>query len=408
GNGAGCTNCRQAGIDPALCQFHRVGSDNVHKVMDNFNMANSLTSMANANGMMTLYSATNPLYSRNNQYPQIDTKPIYPSVWTGSHSEDTSPVDTYTLEQPATYVYSPTSTSDTDIYTPASRWTHPIAKPLNQGTNAYFDQGASYLDGLPYDQPSLGPTTTELPSPLNMTALQLSLPERPRVRQLQASDSTAPQRQLPVPQPSPAQGSRNVVDQLQGQRLRSTQTFGVSAMNTGGSFARPSFSWGADGDDQINVSEATPSNSTLTGNTEDAISYLPTTTTSIANDVSTARAAPQVQLNFTNSTLLESMNASAPATTYSHFRAGPPRMARQSSQANLYNYSFNPERAPKRNSLSGDSSSDCKLVSGQTYIPLDGSQPHSATFADRMLRGSLRKRDVPLHRASTSNIRSSF
>jgi hypothetical protein len=52
-----------------------------------------------------------------------------------------------------------------------------------------------------------------------------------------------PQRtQLPLPQPSPAQTSRNVVDQLQDQRLRSGQAIGGSSLSNGG-FVKPPLSF---------------------------------------------------------------------------------------------------------------------------------------------------------------------
>ncbi|CAO2658011.1 Nn.00g072710.m01.CDS01 [Neocucurbitaria sp. VM-36] len=415
GNGGGCTNCKQAGIDPAACQFHRVGSDNVHKVMDNLNIAHSLTSLATGNRMVPLYSANTSLYSRPisaHQYPPLDTKPVYPPTWTVPYSEDTSPIDTYNLDQPGTYLTNTTPLNNTNMYAQPCRWTHPVTKPLHQETGAYVDQGSPYpTNGLPYIQTNLRSTATEPLSPLNMSSLQLSLPERPRARPLHASEGTAPQRQLPIPQPNPAQTSRNVVDQLQDQRLRSAQANNASAMSTGASFAKPLLPWSpADGDNQINASEATPPTGTLSITSETAIGYLPTT--SIADEVITASAPPQINFNFSTSNLLEAMNAPAPTSTYSNFRdfrtpqPKASQMERHNSQNNVY--SFNSDHTLKRHSLGGETSNDYMLVGGHRYTPLGRSQPLISTFADSLHEESLDDRNIPLHRASMSNLHGSF
>lgn len=384
--------------------------------MDNLNIAHSLTSLATGNRMIPIYSANNPIYPRATsaqQYPSLDTKPGCPSTWTVPYSEDTSPVDTYGLDQPGAYLANTMPMSTPNMYAPSCRWTHTSTKPQYQASSAYIEQGSLYAtNGLPYIQSNLRTTTAEPLSPLNMSSLQESLPERPRARQLHTAEVTAPRRQLPFPQPSPAQTSRNVVDQLQDQRLRSAQASIAPAMSTGGSFAKPLLPWsGSNGENNINESEAMQSNSSLPSTSDGATAYLPTT--SMADEVVTASAAPQVNFNFSNTSgLLETMNTPAPTTPYSNFRefrtpqskASP--MMRHSSQTNLY--SFNSDHTSKRNSLGGESSNDCMLVSGHRYTPLGRSQPLGVPFTDSLQEESLENRNIPLHRASMSNLHGSF
>ncbi|KAF1358623.1 hypothetical protein EJ07DRAFT_156466 [Lizonia empirigonia] len=68
GNGLMCANCQQARVDPEQCQFHRVRSGPVQEVI---NERNHLSGMAN--------SALYPRPMPTKQYPQLDTKPVYPS-----------------------------------------------------------------------------------------------------------------------------------------------------------------------------------------------------------------------------------------------------------------------------------------------------------------------------------------
>jgi len=366
-------------------------------------MAHPLTGMGNGNGMVPMYSAAthNPMYSR----PMTAQPHQYPQAWTVPYNDDTSPVDSYTLEQPGAYLPNPA------MYGATNRWTHPTTKSLH-GQGAYFDADSSYsAHGLPYihTNNTRGATTSEALSPLNMSSLQLTLPERPHPRQYY--DSAAPQRQLPIPQPSPAQTSRNVVDQMQDQRLRSGQAMGPSTANGGGTFAKPLLPWSLDSDNTLNVSQVR--------STEDAV-LLPTTTdgnlgylaaASSADDVITTSTAP-ASLNFSTSSLLDTMNTSAPASTYSNFRESrrpeisAAHMARESSQSNLY--SFNPDSAGKRHSHGSESPNDATLVSGHRYTPLAHSQPQVSPHLESLQREAFETRNNPLHRASMSNLNSSF
>ncbi|KAH7394546.1 hypothetical protein BKA66DRAFT_601175 [Pyrenochaeta sp. MPI-SDFR-AT-0127] len=333
GNGTGCTNCRQASLDPARCQFHRVGSDNVHKVIDSLNTAQSLTNMANLNRMVPIYSASNSLYPRpmpSQPYPPLDTKSMYHSSWTVPYPEDTSPVDTYVLDH-------------SNMYRP---------NPLPM-TN-----------------------TTVILSSLNGPSLQLNLPERPCPQEFHASEPTIPQRQLPIPQPSSAQTSRNVVDRLQDQRLRSARAGAPAGTRT--SSAKSTLPWSADGDNQIHTSDATIADGHLNitaqlhNITESAIAYIPTTTL-MPDDVKHRSTAEQIHLNFNTSTFVEAISTPAPATPYSHFRErrtpapSSTQMARQDSETNLYNFDSN--YSSKRLSLGKDLSNDRTLVRDHHYTP---------------------------------------
>ena len=387
-------------------------------------MVHSLSGMANAHNMMAIYPAgnTNAMFPRPisaQQYPQLDTKSVYPSSWI-PYSEDTSPVE-YSLDQPAAYLPVPTPMTSTNMYGQSCRWTHPTTKPSQHG-NAYFDSESYYTThGLPYSHTNGRlHTASDALSPLNtgMSSLNLSLPERPHPRQHHPLDPNGPQRQLPMPQPSPAQNSRNIVDQLQDARLRSTRAIGAPTLDRS-SFAKPLLPWSADTENQINVTEATSSNNTaqvtaptqLTDNVEGAIGYLPSTS-SMADDASITSTTSQMQLNFSTAGLLDPINVSAPANTYSYLResrragASPLQMARQSSQTNLYSY--NSDQTSKRNSFGGESSNESTLVSGHRYTPLSHSQSQSSPGGHSMHRESCQSRNAQLHRASMSNLNSTY
>jgi hypothetical protein len=394
----------------------------VHKFQNDY-MAHSLTGLANSNnGMMPTYPAAtnNQMYARpmtNHTYPQLDTKSLYSSGWSVPYSEDTSPIDTYGLEQTAAYLPNSTPmTTNGGMYGPSCRWTHPSSKPLHQGSNAYYNQDGSYSNhGLPYMQSDnlRNPVTSEALSPLNMSSLSLTLPARPHPRQYNMTDGTAVQRQLPMPLPSPAQASRNVVDQLQNQRLRSGQaaTASSAGASAGAMFAKSTLPWGTDVDGTAAANATTSSGapSQMPTTSEGTLNYL--TATSLPGDASSAATASQLQLNFSSSSLLDGLSAPAPATTYSTFREHRPQGAasthlnRHSSQTSLYAY--NSDNGQKRNSL-GDSN-NCTLVNGQRYTPLPHQQQQQASSSvESLQRESFENRTVPLHRSSMGNLNSSF
>lgn len=389
--------------------------------MGNYQMAHSLAGMANSNVSMPIYPTTtsNQMYARSittQAYPQLHTKSMYSSAWDVPYSEDTSPVETYGLEHSAAYLPVPTPMANHNMYGASCRWTQPTTKPLHSGATAYYDQDSSYVaHGLPYIQPNTlrTPTTSEVFSPLNMSSLSLTLPERPHPHQYNMTDSAAPQRQLPMPQPSPARTSRNAVDQLQDQRLRSGQAVSASSVGGGTRFSKPLLPWSADNDTQVNGSAAAATSSA-------ASSHLPTTAdhplsflaaaTTMTDDTSVAGTASQVQLNFSSSSLLGGMIAPSPATTYSTFRENRPQgtssahLPRHSSQTNLY--SFTADNTSKRNSLGNES--NCTLVSGQRYIPLPQQQQQGASEVESLQRESFENRNVPRHRSSMGNLNRTF
>ena len=377
--------------------------------------------MANSTGVMPIYPAAtnNQMYARpmtSQTYPPLDTKSMYSSSWTVPYSEDTSPVETYGLENSAAYLPNPTPMTSNSMYGTSYRWTHPTSKRLQHGANTYYDQDSSYTPhGLPYVQTSNIRTSaaSEALSPLNMSSLSLTLPERPHPRQYAMTDSAAPQRQLPMPQPSPAQTSRNVVDQLQDQRLRSGQV-NASSAGSGATFAKPLLPWSADSDSQANATAAAATSSgistQLTTATDGALNYL-AAVSSMVGDTSAAGTPSQIQLNYSSSSLLEAMNAPAPATTYSTFREHRPqgtpsvRLPRHSSQTSLY--TFNADSTSKPSSLGEDSS--CTLVNGQCYTPLPHQpQQQVSSGAESLQRESFDNRNVPLHRSSMGDLNSSF
>ena len=394
--------------------FSQVGSDSVHKVLDDRSMAYSLSGMATAhNNMMSMYSTggNSGLYARpmpNQQYSQLDSKPAYSSAWTLPYSEDTSPVDAYPLDQPPAYLPQSTAIANTNMYTPAYRWTQPTAKSLQQGST-YFDQDLQFA----HTNGRLATPSDVSPLNTGMSSLQLTIPERPHPRQPLPLDSSVPRRQLPMPQPSPAQSS-HVVDQMQDARLRSAQAIGTSGMDGRGSFAKSLLPWTTDSESHANASGVAsadaftqPISPAMPDNAESSMSYMPNTT-STADDATATTAASQLELNFSTSGLLEGMSAPAPATNYSYVRETRP-MTRPASQTNLYSYS--PDSSSKRNSISGESSSDCTLVSGHRYTPLSHSQTRSSPGNRSLHRESCQNRNmqpVQLHRTSMGNLNSTY
>ncbi|KAF2623007.1 hypothetical protein BU25DRAFT_479570 [Macroventuria anomochaeta] len=439
GDGQGCQSCRQAGVEASQCQFHRVGSDHVHKVMDNFNMVQSLADMASAHDMMPLYSAGgNGPYNRSMQshpypqldtkyaYPRLDTKPAYTSEWTGPYGEDTSPIDTYSFDQSPTYLPGPTTPAGSNMCGPSYRWTHTPTRSRQPTTSYYSDYGHSYIsNSLPYLQTDMSPSAaTEPISPLNMSSLQLTLPERPRQRQLQPTEvPLTPRRRLPAPQPNPNHGLHHALDQQQGQRLRSSQTIATpsfsnvtqSYTNTE-SFAKPLMPWSASNENLMNaVNESTtgamappvtvpaPTNATDT-----SPAFFPTGTSA---DVisSTTDTAPSNELNFGTLPLLDPSTMTAPTPpAYSNFRESRDLSAstttpisRNNSSSSLYTF----DGASRRPSFAGDGPSG-NLVSGHRYTPL--SQPTDTPNMENLTRESFETRNIPLHRALTSDLNSSF
>jgi hypothetical protein len=348
--------------------------------------------MGNHNTPIPLYSTNgSPIYPRiipTAQYaPHIDTKTVvYPQTWTVPCSEDTSPVETYGLDQPNGYI--PQQTAMTNAYGHSYRWSQYQQRALENGTTPYIEQNGStsYTGSAgPFLQTAtLRPTvSTEPMSPLNMTSIQSALPTSVTPRK--QSDSAITLRQLPEPKPSPDQPARNNLDLLQDQRLRSN--IPTTSMSMKESFVKPIINWNSDspGSDlqntpasdvsAVDLDTLNPTSGPITNN--DVMGYVPITTSSTSQSVI---SATQARLNFSAGPLLDAIPTPVGTTTYSNFHnyALPTSsstdshslLARQPSQTSLY--SFSPDSAAKRNSLSG-SSHEAALVSGQRYTPLDQS-----------------------------------
>lgn len=383
-----------------------------------------------------MYNAgTSSVYQRPlsaTPYHQIDAKAgVYPQTWTVPCPEETSPVETYPLGQSTTYVSNPNTLGN--VYNQSYRWNQSNQRSaLQSGATEYLEQDASTpyaTHGMPFIQTSNIRTTTgaEALSPLNMTSIQsalpISLPAEAHPRQLQTIDGTVPQRHLPMPQPSPAQSTRNTVDLLQDQRLRSTQ-----AVNLTGAYSqKPALTWSGEaiGSDtqsttsseasSADVITPTSTSGPVTGKVADSIlDYTSTTSSIISKDLTASTSTPS-QLNFSTSTLLESMPAPTTSVTYSNFRnyALPTStssdslsiLARQPSQSSLY--SFSPDSAAKRNSLGP--SNEAALVSGQRYTPLgQPAAPQQSARMDTLRRESFESRNVPIQPTSMGHLNRSF
>ncbi|KAF2662495.1 hypothetical protein K491DRAFT_673017 [Lophiostoma macrostomum CBS 122681] len=417
GDGSGCQNCRQAGVDPNTCIFYRVGtvtSTDPAMVHGAFALGSG-----GQNPSMSIYAPGGAsLLSRPCSTPQfpspLNTKAaMYPQRWTIPCPEETSPVETYNLDQSAAYVSNANTLAS--VYSQGYGYNH---KTLLQH-NPYLDHDSSTSytgHGLPLVNISAMRTAlgTEPTSPLNMTSIQsmlpAAIPERPRLRQVKV-DGTVPQRRLPMPQPSPAQSTRNTVDLMQDQRLRSAQISGRNVASYQGASAKPSSSWSV----EDNVSDM-PSASSSEASAADLLAHttasIPATSmtegtlgyvaNSSAGDVTTTSAP---QLNFSTSLLLDAMPAPAATSPYSNFRKESQSMLKkQASHTDLY--SFSPDKISKKNSL-GSPPSEAPLVSGRTYNPLVQPQPQVAGMGSARRDATL-SRPMTFHRPATSTFNHNF
>ncbi|KAI8933735.1 hypothetical protein NX059_009451 [Plenodomus lindquistii] len=375
-----------------------------------------------SNGMAPMYSNSGSVpYLRSmagHQYPQVDTKSAYPSTWTQPYQEDNSPIEHYQLDQSPVYLPDPTPMGNSGMCEPSYRWTHPIHKQLH-ASGSYMDPDSTYSSqGLPYLQPSYRSTVPSSPSS-SLNTLQTVLPERSQLYQCHAPGTVPTQRLLPIPQPSPAQTSRVSFDLEHDQRLRSGQAIGASTMDEKPSYAKPLLPWNNEGDVPISVSETAASEAIQTvapahvpSPTEGEMGFLSTPTSISTEGLASTLAPQQMQLNFHTSDLLDPMNVTSPATTYSNFRdcrsSNPPsaQMSRQSSQ-NKY-YSFGSDSTPKRKSVVGGSLKNGTLASGHRYQPLPHSPSHSSPSEKKSRRDALSHRHSPVHCRSLKSLNSSF
>ena len=359
--------------------------------------------------MAPFYSmpANEPTYTRpasSQTYPPVDAKPMHPSTWTVPYPEDASPVETYGLEQQTSFLPSNVSVPPSNFYDSSYRWTYPSGRPLQQASNGYYDQDPyTGIHGLPYAANKHRIAVPSEPlSPMNMSSLEMTLPSRPH-RRYCAPDGVA--RQLPFPQPNPAQTSRNAVDNLQDQRLRSSQGGSTS-------FMRPLQPWNPNHDVLVNSTTTTPTGSSAPtpAATDGALEML--ATTAIEGDAGTTCAPTSPELNFSTSTLLEAMTASAPGSKYSNFRESRSQgrtsrqITRQDSHTNLYSY--NTFNSTNRDTVSDASSDDCKLVNGRQYVPLTHQQIQGPSMSESLQRDSCQNHNGPVQRASMRSLNTSF
>ncbi|KAL5391405.1 hypothetical protein DPSP01_001275 [Paraphaeosphaeria sporulosa] len=323
--------------------------------------------------MMQLYNPpSSPVRSRPLTYPSgIDNKSIMPQAWYSSpfNSEETSPVENYGLDQSSAYL----PTQHSVAYNGGYDWSTD-AKPA---TNSYLGPDSTMYRGLPYAQHNIRNVASSDALSHSMTSLQLTLPERPHTR----SGLPVSQRpHLPIPQPSPAQTTRNVVDQLQDRRLRSVQAMGGSSLSNGG-FVKPPLPFSSDTDVHGTTTVevlSTQITSSAPASTTDTLSCFANTTTS----TEAIPVTPAPQFDFSTSPLFDAMPAPA-QPAYSNFRdsqdykaltTSPTKdmisMARQLSRNNLYSV------ASASSSKNASGASDSMLVSGHRYTPLSQTQNH--------------------------------
>lgn len=360
----------------------------------------NLTQIANTHQtMMQIYDpASSPVRSRHLTYPSgLDTKSIMPQTWYSSpfNSEETSPVENYSLDHPAGYL----PTQNPMAYNGVYGWTTD-SKPA---TNNYLgpDSTMYRTDDLPYGQHSIRNVASSDALSHSMTSLQLALPERPHTR----SGLPVPQRpQLPIPLPSPAQTTRNVVDQLQDRRLRSVQAMGMSSLSNRG-FVKPPppFSSGTDATTTTTAEVlSTQISSSAPESTTDRVSCFTSTTTS----TEALPITPAPHFDFSTSPLFDAMPAPA-HPVYSNFRdsqdykpkpSSPTKsapMTRQMSQNNHYSVG-----SSISNGASGNG--DSILVSGHRYSPLSQTRNQSHHQA------SSNNASFPTHRSVTATLNRSF
>lgn len=401
-------------------------------------MAQSLATMASTHGMMPLYSVgRNGPYHRsmhNQSYPHLDTKsaysqpdgkPGYAPEWSATYGEDTSPIDDYSFDNSVAYLPACTTPAGSNMCGSSDRWTQPTARQTQSTTSYYPDYDQAYItNGLPYLQNDLrSAVVTEPVSPLNMTSLQLTLPEGPHQRQIEPMEGpiTSTRRRLPKPQPNPGHGLHHALDQQQGQRLRSSQTIATPSFSNvtscvSGSFVKPLLPWAAanenliDAVNKASTSLAMPPPATPVAllNATDASSDLSPPGTSSADAVNATDDAPKAELSFGTLPFLDPSTMTAPTPpAYSNFReshdlsALSTALAQKGPSSSLYTFD-----GSSRRSSCPDNPSSGTLVGGRQYTPL--SQPSDPPNLESLTRDAFDSRNVPSYRTSMSNLNNSF
>ncbi|KAJ4991014.1 transcriptional regulatory protein C2H10.01 [Stagonosporopsis vannaccii] len=436
GDGEGCQNCKMAGVDASQCIFHRVGSDQVHKVMDSYNLVHGLANMASGHNMMPVFStvADGPYYRGlldepvtqpevRFGYSQLDDRPVYESGWTAAYGGGPSPVAECSFDQSQLYLPRRTTTSSSNVCELSCHCVSQSARHSQSTTNYCSDYGHAYIsNGLPYPKTDVPPPAAAEPfSPLNMSSLQLTLPERPRQRQTQPTEvPLTPRRRLPAPTPRPGHGLHHAIDHQQDQRLRSSQTIGTPSINdetpsytNAGSFAKPLLPWAAANENLVNAineagsatmsPQATASHvsATAANNLPD-----PYTTGTSANHASMSTKTPSQDLQFDTFSFLDPSLMTAPnPPAYSNFRESrdpsasskTTQLPRTSSSPILYTYGS----GSRRTSLLENCSSST-LIRSRRYTPLNGQTGLSNA------EEPIGSHNTALLRASDSNVNSTY
>lgn len=382
--------------------------------MDGITVAQNLTQLANS-GQPFLLHGTTPCYTRptSSHMDHSPTKSIYSSGWTTPYSEETSPVENYFPNHHGSYTQNSGPVLGSNAYAMHDEWTYPTKQSNNLAAIPYYDQVVPYIhNGLPMSSSSTSSSHDSEPySSMNMTSLQMSLPERPPPQQ-HSTDRSYQRHLLPIPQPSSHQSSRNVVDQLQHQRLRSAHGVGTSSMSANPIYSKPLIPWVGDNNSHVNPSCKEPAESALSScTTSDDASTFPASTCS-TDGLNNAATTMPLNLNFSSSALLDTITAPSPHITYSNFRQKrtPCQPAQESTYENnsgFSMYTFETNKASRRKAK-GDASPTSTLVSGHRYSPpaLDISPTPYANSKSKQEFYTDHK--VPVQRSSLSKLTSKF
>lgn len=352
------------------------------------------------------------LYSRAVPYHQQATGTVCQPAWSIPYSEETSPVETYSLDQPGAYLPDQNTVSAMNEYGESCRWHHTARKASYGRANAYSDpQPVSVYGGNPYVQASIRAVgTSEAHSSMNMTSLQQTLPERSQPLPVQLSEATLPMRQLPIPQPSSAQSLRNVVDQLQAQRLRTAPILETPAFSV---FPKLGLPFGGDADVPNAAMVGTSSADLETKSTtlelpatapDEEVKY-PSVHPSTSEEAAPPISTPPSELNFTTA-FLDAIPLKTISTPYSNFRSydlptstSAEALSLLVHQNSASSYSFSPNGSSK-GACGRDELGNTALVSGHSYTPLGQKQRESQLQArvDGLPRDSLNGRGIPVRR----------
>ncbi|KAF2017558.1 hypothetical protein BU24DRAFT_449210 [Aaosphaeria arxii CBS 175.79] len=430
GDGSGCFNCRSAGVDPAYCLFHRVGSTEALDALEKHCEKNCMHASTFPNNPylnltpMVPTCVSMPIHSRpisQPHYPQIVTSQPFQPTWTIPYSEDTSPIEAY--NQDTAGIFMPSTQMISNVYDQGYRWHQDNHRAAQNLRCLEHDSGSSSMsDGM--TQISAPPVLIAAPvdplsplSPLNMTsiesALPLTLPKRPHPpqNQMQILDTSAPQRRLPIPQPSSTPASRNIVDQMQDQRLRAS-SISTNDATTKTSLYRKLPLWpavGTQSDVKVTLSQNSQSLSEevlMPTTVPVSVPIAEETTVAVAPDVkptiqdssTTLSQAPTSGVSFTTAPLLEMLPVSMPSTTYSNFRNCPSTTGPTSDLSTSFGRNSS-DNAPYSLGASGKRHSTGTLSSEtgmSRYIPLNAIGPYHPS--------EYRKRNATKNRSSMSKV----